>query len=247
MKELIKITEQNGQQVVSAKELYQNLGYDLSNYKRWYIKNILKNDFAIENQDYTSLDIMSNGNATKDFVITLDFAKRLSMLARTEKGEAVRRYFIEVEKKAQELSVGKSPLQLLKMAVEEIELRDEQILLQQKVIKEAAPKVEYFNEVMQSKSVYNTNQLAKEHGFSAVTLNRMLSELNIQYKSNGTWLLYAQYQNKGYVKTKTFTYTGTNGEVKTSMQTVWTEKGRMFIHEVVRQQEIADKVIRKVI
>ena len=241
MKELIKISEQNGQQVVSAKELYQKLGYDMSNYKRWYEKNIINNDFAVKNEDYTELVIKTR---SKEFALTLEFSKKLSMLARTKKGERVRNYFIEVEKKVQNLTVSQSPLQLLKMAVEEIELRDEQILLQKGVIKEAAPKVEYFNEVMQSKSTYNTNQIAKEHGFSAVTLNRMLAELNIQYKQNGTWLLYSQFQNKGYSKTKTFTYTGTNGEVKTSMQTVWTEKGRKFIHEVVRQQQIADKVIK---
>jgi phage antirepressor YoqD-like protein len=139
------------------------------------------------------------------------------------------------------------------------QLTEEQILLkgfeilsfrnkaQEKQLKAQAPKVAYFNQVMQSKSTYNTNQIAKEFGFSAVTLNKMLAELDIQYKQNGTWLLYSRYQNKNYTKTKTFTYTGTNGEIKTSMQTCWTEQGRAFIHEVVRTKQIAENAINDVV
>jgi len=129
-------------------------------------------------------------------------------------------------------------LQAMKILMNRDELQKAQLKLQ-------APKVEYFDEILQSKSTYNTNQIAKEFGFSAVTLNRKLAELEIQYKQNGTWLLYAQYQNKDYVKTKTFTYVGTSGETKTSMQTVWTEKGRLFIHKVIRQQKIINNVITK--
>jgi phage anti-repressor protein len=57
MEALINISENNGQKLVSARELYENLGYDTSNYKRWYEKNIVKNRFAIENQDYSLLVI----------------------------------------------------------------------------------------------------------------------------------------------------------------------------------------------
>jgi len=107
-------------------------------------------------------------------------------------------------------------------------------------LEKQAPKVEYFNEVLQSKSTYNTNQIAKELGTSAVTLNKLLSDFKIQYKQNDTWLLYHKYQNKGYTKTKTYTYSGDNGETKTSMRTVWTEAGRLFIHK--KFEEYRDKL-----
>lgn len=100
MNQLINITENNGNKAVSARELYQYLGYNASQWKRWYEKNISKNEFAIENFDYQTLDIMSNGNATKDFSLSIDFAKRIAMMARTEKGEEIRNYFIAIEKKA---------------------------------------------------------------------------------------------------------------------------------------------------
>lgn len=105
--------------------------------------------------------------------------------------------------------------------------------LQQEALKKQAPKAIYYDEVMQSNSTYTVNQVAKELGYAAVSLNKLLNQLGIQYKQNNTWLLYAKHQNKGYTRTKTWNYTGTDGESKTSMQTVWTEKGRHFIHEVV--------------
>lgn len=96
MNELIKIVENNGKQAVSARELYEKLGFDLSQWSRWYKKNIAENKFAIQGQDYIQLDIMSR---TLDFALSIDFAKRLAMMARTETGEQIRNYFIEVEKR----------------------------------------------------------------------------------------------------------------------------------------------------
>ena len=110
--ELIKITEQNGKQVVSAKELYESLGFNKAVWKRWYQKNIEQNAFAIENEDWTGFNMMLNGNESKDFAITLEFAKRLAMLARTEKGESIRKYFIECERAAKSI-VQLSPAEFL--------------------------------------------------------------------------------------------------------------------------------------
>ncbi len=100
MNEIIKITEQNGRQAVSARELYERLGYNTAVWSRWYKKNIIQNPFAIENQDYVGFNIMLNGNQVQDFALSIDFAKRLSMMARTETGEQIRNYFIEVENRA---------------------------------------------------------------------------------------------------------------------------------------------------
>jgi phage anti-repressor protein len=107
MKELVKITERGGKRVVSARELYEFLGYDKSQWSRWYQKNIIENDFADENIDYQTFDIMSNGNPTKDFALSIDFAKELSMLTRNEKGKQARRYFIERDKELRNIEQGK--------------------------------------------------------------------------------------------------------------------------------------------
>jgi prophage antirepressor-like protein len=128
-------------------------------------------------------------------------------------------------------------LQTLKKEREEKERLLIQNELQDKQLKISAPKVEYYDEVLQSNSTYNTNQIAKELGMSAVGLNATLNDLGIQYKQSGTWLLYHKYQNKGYTKTKTHSFTDNHGNTQTVMSTVWTEKGRLFIHENITVQK----------
>lgn len=95
--ELLPINENNGKRAVNARDLYLFLGYDKSQWARWYTTNIINNDFAEEGIDYQTFDIVSNGNATKEFALSIDFAKELSMLARNERGKQARKYFIACE------------------------------------------------------------------------------------------------------------------------------------------------------
>lgn len=99
MQELITITEQNGQKAVSARELHQFLGVK-SKFADW-IKNRIEEYGFIENQDFVSVSkFLENGGRTKEYAISLDMAKELSMVEKTEKGKLARLYFIEMEKKA---------------------------------------------------------------------------------------------------------------------------------------------------
>jgi len=123
----------------------------------------------------------------------------------------------------------------LKVEKEEKMALQRQTELQEQHIKTSAPKVAYHDQVLNSQSTYLTNQIAKELGMSATTLNKMLSDLKIQYKQNDTWLLYHKYQNLGYTKTKTYTFTGPDDSQRTSMTTVWSESGRRFIHEQINK------------
>lgn len=97
---MIKITESNGKQAVSARELYKILGYNDSQFSRWSKKNILENPYAIENEDYAGFDTNVEGNNVIDYALTTSFAKKLCMLSKTKVGEKIRDYFIEVEKRA---------------------------------------------------------------------------------------------------------------------------------------------------
>lgn len=115
-----------------------------------------------------------------------------------------------------------------------VETQKMQLQLAENTIKEQAPKVEYHDKVLQSEGLIATNVIAKELGMSAVTLNKRLHQKGIIYKSNGTWVLYSKYQNKGYTDTKTTPYIDSLGRECTSIHTYWTEKGRQFIHELVK-------------
>lgn len=118
----------------------------------------------------------------------------------------------------------------LEQAKAEKQLLEAKAQEQERVIQEQAPKVEYYDDVLNSTSTYTVTQIAKEFGWGAETLNRKLKEKGVQYKQSGQWLLYAKYQDKGYTKTVTRQYTGASGKIHTSQQTVWTEPGRQFIH-----------------
>lgn len=100
MEELIKITETNGKQAVSARELYEKLGFAPQHWANWYKKNIIDNSFAIENEDFIQLPLSGR---SLDFALSIDFVKKIAMLARTEAGEKIRNYFIEIEKKVQNI------------------------------------------------------------------------------------------------------------------------------------------------
>ena len=128
-------------------------------------------------------------------------------------------------------------------AMEEVKILQEvnsnlqfQTEIQEKELKVSAPKVEYFDKVLDSINTYATTQIAKELGMSAIALNQKLKERGVQYQVNGQWVLTHKFQDKGYVKTKTFSYTTSAGNNGSSIQTVWTEKGRKYIHEIMNTQ-----------
>lgn len=130
--ELIKITtNEEGKQLVSAKELYIGLGLNKSQWSRWSKKNIEENNFFIENEDYMGVRLNVEGNKTKDFAITIEMAKHLAMMAKTEKSHEYRKYFIECEKQLKQTQQPQLPqtyLEALKslVASEEERLRLEE-------------------------------------------------------------------------------------------------------------------------
>ena len=240
MNELIKITEHNGNQAVSARDLHKFLEIT-ERFSTWF-ERMLQYGF-VENQDFTSaksFTLVNNGAQREidDYALTIDCAKEISMIQRSKKGKEAREYFIECEKQLRSGKFAlpttyKEALQSLLIEVEAKERLQAQNELQAKELEKQAPKVAYYDEVLTSQSTYNANQIAKELGMSAVTLNKKLHELKVQYKQGGQWLLYHPHQNKGYTKTVTYTYTDSKGVTCTNSSTVWTEKGRAFIHSIL--------------
>ena len=132
MEQLIKIQEiKDGSKAVLASDLYSYLGYDKSQWKRWYQKNIINNSFAIEYKDWQGFDTVSNGNKSKDFILSFEFGKKISMLARTENGEKARNYFIECEK---QLLKPKTQIELIIESAQLLKsIEEKQIKLEQRI------------------------------------------------------------------------------------------------------------------
>lgn len=122
MKELIKLnTSEGGKKTVSAKELYLGLGLSEKNWSKWYPTNIENNEFFHENYDFkgirTNDENPKGGRPSIDFEISLEFAKHIAMMARTEKSHQYRNYFLTCEAKLKEqqniIGVKLSPMELL--------------------------------------------------------------------------------------------------------------------------------------
>lgn len=108
----------------------------------------------------------------------------------------------------------------------------ELIEVKDKEIKELAPRAEYTDKVLQSKNTFTTTQIAKELGMSAKKVNEILAEKKIQFKQRKQWLLFQKYADKGYTRTDTWSKS-VDGEEESYHNTVWTEKGRKFIHDLL--------------
>ena len=108
------------------------------------------------------------------------------------------------------------------------------VAVQTQQITELSPKASYYDVVLNSKDLLSIGKIAKDYGKSAVWLNKWLHEQGIQFKQGEIWLLYQKYAEQGYTSTKTQTYNGNDGSVHTKVHTYWTQKGRLFIYDLLK-------------
>lgn len=124
-----------------------------------------------------------------------------------------------------------------------LEQANERIALQDTQLKQQAPKVKYIDDVLQSVNTYTSTQMSKELGLrEAEQLHKILKEKGVMFKQSGQWMLTAKYCEHGYTKPRTHQFTRNDGSVGTNTTTVWTEKGRVFLHNMFnlkKAQEIA--------
>lgn len=100
--------DENG--TTTARALYEFLELAQGQFSRWAKANIESNEFYEENKDWWGFDIVSNGNNCKDYRLTTDFAKHLSMESHSARGKEARRYFIAIEDRAKQEVINRSQL-----------------------------------------------------------------------------------------------------------------------------------------
>ncbi|MFL0469170.1 phage antirepressor KilAC domain-containing protein [Staphylococcus cohnii] len=122
---------------------------------------------------------------------------------------------------------------------EELQLENS---IQKQQIGELKPKATYYDLVLQNKSLLSVSKIAKDYGMSARALNTLLHDLGIQYKQGDIWLLYAKYQDKGYTQTSTYALDEEHSKVSTK----WTQQGRLFIYDLLKDEGILPTIEKQI-
>lgn len=231
MNELIKISSnENGEQVVSARELHKGLGLK-KRFSIWWEQN---SKLLIENEDFTSVlsgTVVNNGakRQLQDYALTIDTAKHLAMQSQTEKGREYRTYFIQVEKAWNSPDmVMKRALQIADKRVIALQIENNHLNLE---LAEANKKLPFLEWALQTKGLVTPTIIAKKYGKTAVWLNDWLHKHGVQFKQGKCWVLYKKYDDKGYSDT-IFSPTDID-HLNPSMK--WTVKGMKFIYELLKE------------
>lgn len=211
MTDLIKIeTDNSGRRLVSGRELHEFLELN-SNYTTWFNRMCCYG--FNEEIDYTMIwSDSKKGNAVEylgshqkmaangyelDHGVTVDMAKEISMIQRSDKGKQAREYFISCEKKLKEVTMQQLPADYLTALKALVQSEEQKALMQ--------PQVEYYQRVLNPNSeseqqgyvkYVTVTAIAKDLHMSAQKLNKTLNELHIIYKQGKTWYLYAEHEDK---------------------------------------------------
>lgn len=119
-----------------------------------------------------------------------------------------------------------------------------QIVEMSKDIDVMKPKAEYYDMILNNKSTVLTTSIAQDYGMTAIAFNKVLSDLGIQRKVAGQWILYTQYIKKGYMQSKPITITRRSGMKEVKYNSEWTQSGRIFLYDILKKNGILPMIER---
>lgn len=232
---------------VSARELHKSLEIS-KRFSAWFETN---SQGFVENEDYTSVltgtEVQNNGGVQirelQDYSLTVDMAKHICLMSRTEKGKECRQYLIDLEKAwntpeqvfARALKMADQTIAKLKDSVKSLST---EVNMKNQIIGELKPKADYYDEILNNPGLVTITQIAKDYGMSGKRMNEVLHDLGIQYKQSDQWLLYSKYHGMGYTHSKTVDIVRSDGRPDVKMNTKWSQKGRIFLYETLKENGI---------
>lgn len=167
-------------------------------------------------------------------------------IAEFNKREAMLKSDDYILMRSQQILQGR--LELAEKNLRKVTAEKEQLRLtaetQEQQLKEQAPKVDYYDKVIDSTGLQTTNMIASCFGISPIKLNKLLCAWGVQYKQSGCYFLYAKYRDKGYAEHKPYAYVDSNGETKTRQHMFWTERGKQFIIDLYTLKAKEERVKR---
>ena len=247
MEELLKVTTDNERITLSARDLHEFLEIK-THFKDWFPR--MKEYGFEEGVDFCSfLSESTGGRPATDYQITIDMAKEICMIQRSDKGKQARQYFLQLEKEwnTPEKVMARALL-LANRNIESLTAANNSLKIENKAkdqqIAELKPKADYTDVILQNKSLVTITSIAKDYGMSGSALNDKLHRLGVQYKMSGQWFLYSKYQDKGYTHSQTQTIVHTDGTTSVKMNTKWTQKGRLLLYELLKRNDLIPMIER---
>lgn len=247
---MVKIENKNGNLVVSSRVVAEQLGKEHKNVlKDIREKSLLKFEQWIIPSKYKA----GNGQEYDEFLLTKD---GFVMLVFNYEGylEFKEAYINEFNRMERELTLKKDsymiedPVERAKKWIAEQEEKKAlqiEVQVKEQVIQEYKPRIEYLDTILNSQDTMTVTQIAADYGISAKRLNQILHDEKMQRKVGGQWLLYTDHMNRGYTRSETTEIRLKEGKNKLVINTKWTQKGRVKIHEILTELGIVANMDRE--
>ncbi|EPC7213072.1 phage antirepressor KilAC domain-containing protein [Staphylococcus pseudintermedius] len=230
--------------VVSSRVVANELGRRHDNVKRDLEQILMSSKVSTLIIDSNYKD--SRGRNQKEYLLTKDgfTLYMFNIQGHNEFKMAYINKFNEMENALQNRLPGtyKESLTQLLETVERNEKLELENNMQKQKIAEYEPKASYLDTILNNKSLVTVGQIAKDYGMSAQALNKLLHDLKVQYKQSGQWLLYSNLHDKGYTHSSTTEIEHKDGSTSVRMNTKWTQKGRLFIYELLKNKGILPSI-----
>lgn len=230
----LTVKTENGEALFDVETVARSLGFVETKGNKEYVIWKRVNKYL---EKYLSTKVSKNDYISEPMVYKLAFkannalAEKFQDWLATEVLPAIRKHGgYLTEQKLEEALLN--PDTLINLATQLKQEREGRLIAEQRV-NELTPKATYYDLVLQNDSLISVTNLAKDYGWSAVRMNKFLYDNKIQFRQGKTWFLYQKYADKGYTHSKTELV---DGGKKTVMHTYWTQKGRLFIYELMKSK-----------
>ena len=169
---------------------------------------------------------------------------RAKLVLRWEELEKKEQYQVP-QSFAEALMLAAKQQQQIEEQQKQLEANSKEIVELNGAIAEMKPKVTYVDMILASKETVSTTQIAQDYGYSAKAFNVLLRNFGIQHKVGGQWILYAKFLPYGYVQSDTIAITHRNGSAGSVMHTKWTQKGRLFLYDELKEHDVFPLIEQK--
>jgi len=118
------------------------------------------------------------------------------------------------------------------------QVAEQQRQVAERQVRQLKPLADYTAIILACPDTVSVSQVAQDYGMSAKAFNRLLNHAGIQYSVGGQWVLYAAYKDRGLVQSYTYSYRHSDGSDGCRMYTRWTQQGRLFLYNMLKDMGV---------